>query len=59
MAAPKTTAERVQALRTRREALGLRRFEVYVHPDDYDAVKALADRLQVKRERLQKRAKAA
>ena len=43
---PKTTAERVQALRQRREALGLTRLELYVHPDDHQPVKLYADLLQ-------------
>jgi hypothetical protein len=47
----KTTTERVQALRQRREALGLTRLELYVHPDDHEVVKALAAKLQRKRER--------
>lgn len=55
--AAKTVAERVQALRMRREALGLTRLEVYVHPDDHEAIKAYADRLRVKREKLLKRQK--
>jgi hypothetical protein len=38
----KPTAERVQALRERREALGLIRLELYVHPDDAEAVKKYA-----------------
>ena len=45
----KTTSERVQALRQRREALGLTRLELYVHPDDHEAVKALAAKLFRKR----------
>lgn len=38
----KTTAERVQALRSRRDAMGLTRVEVYAHPDDVEAVKKYA-----------------
>ncbi len=43
--APKTSAQRVQAMRQRRDALGLTRLELYVHPDDHAAVKALAAKL--------------
>ncbi len=51
----KTIAERVQALRSRREALGLTRLELYVHPEDHQPVKLYADLLQ--RERALKRIK--
>jgi hypothetical protein len=47
----KTTTERVQELRQRREALGLTRLELYVHPEDHEAIKAYAAKLQRKRER--------
>jgi hypothetical protein len=53
----KTVLERVQALRNRREALGLTRLEVYVHPADHDAVKALVGKLLRKRLKPQKRAR--
>lgn len=43
---PKTTAQRVQALRQRRDALGLVRLELYAHPDDWTQIKALAEKLQ-------------
>lgn len=56
---PKTIAERVQALRQRREALGLTRLELYVHPDDHQPVKLYADLLQqdraLKRERIKEK----
>lgn len=52
MNAAKTTAERVDALRKRREELGLKRREVYAHDDDWPAVQALAEKLQRKRARL-------
>ena len=45
----KTTTERVAKLRAAREAQGLRRLELYAHPDDWPTIKALADRLQIKR----------
>ena len=48
----KTTSERVGALRTAREAQGLRRLERYAHPDDWPAIKALAEKLQRRRARL-------
>ena len=37
-------------LRERREALGLKRFEVYVNDADRDAVRRLVERLKKKRE---------
>ncbi len=52
MSPAKTTAERVAALRAAREAMGLKRLELYVHPDDWPAIKALAEKLQRKRARL-------
>ena len=55
--APKTTAERVAAMRAARDALGLKRLDLYAHPDDWPAIKALAAKLQRKRERDAKRAK--
>lgn len=51
MSAAKTTAERVAALRAARDALGLKRREVYAHDDDWPAIQALAVKLQRKRER--------
>lgn len=44
-----TVAERVQALRKRRKALGLRRLELYAHPDDHAAIREKAKQLQAKR----------
>lgn len=49
MSAAKTTSERVQAMRAARDALGLKRLELYAHPEDWPAIKALAERLQRKR----------
>ena len=46
MSPAKTTAERVAALRAARDALGLKRLELYAHPDDWPAIKALAEKLQ-------------
>lgn len=51
MVTAKTTAERVAKLRADRDALGLRRLELYAHPDDWPAIKALAEKLQRKRAR--------
>ena len=48
----KTTSERVAKLRADRDALGLKRLELYAHPDDWPAIKALAEKLQRKRARL-------
>lgn len=42
-------AKRVAALRERRAALGLKRLELYVHPDDASAIKAVAAALNAKR----------
>lgn len=55
MSAAKTTAARVAELRQRRADLGLTRLELYAHPDDHKAIKALAAKLQRKRERAAKR----
>jgi hypothetical protein len=49
MSPAKTTAQRVAALRAARDALGLRRLELYAHPDDWPEIKAMADKLQRKR----------
>lgn len=52
MSPAKTTSERVAALRAARDALGLKRLELYAHPDDWPAIKALAEKLQRRRARL-------
>lgn len=49
MSAAKTTSERVAALRAARDALGLKRLELYAHPEDWPAIKAMAEKLQRKR----------
>jgi predicted component of type VI protein secretion system len=49
MSAAKTTSERVQKLRADRDALGLKRLELYAHPEDWPAIKALAEKLQRRR----------
>lgn len=50
----KTTAERKADERQRRADAGLTRLEVYAHPDDHEAIKALAAKLQRKREKQRK-----
>ena len=45
----KTASERVVKLRADREALGLKRLELYAHPEDWQAIKALAEKLQRRR----------
>lgn len=54
MAAAKTTSERVAKMRADRDALGLKRLELYAHPEDWPAIKALAEKMQRKRTRLAK-----
>ena len=51
MNAAKTASERVQKLRAERDALGLKRVEIYAHPDDCDKIKALAFTLNMKRQK--------
>ncbi len=41
-----TSTPRVQATRARQSALGLKRIELTIHPDDAAKIKALADTLQ-------------
>ena len=52
MNSAKTTSERVQAMRAARDAQGLKRLELYAHPEDWPAIKALAEKLQRKRAKL-------
>lgn len=52
LALPKTTSERVAKLRADRDAMGLKRLELYAHPEDWLAIKALAEKLQRRRARL-------
>ena len=49
---PKTTAQRVQALRQRRAELGQVRLELYAHPLDHAPIKAFAVKLQSKRDKI-------
>jgi hypothetical protein len=44
--------DRVDKLRKERAYLGLKRLELYAHPDDWPAIKALAEKLQRKRAKL-------
>ena len=43
------TTARVRALRAARAAQGMKRREVYAHPDDWPAIRALAEWLAIKR----------
>ena len=52
VALPKTTSERVAKLRADRDAMGLKRLELYAHPDDWPAIKALAEKLHRRRAKL-------
>lgn len=49
MSQAKTATQRVVTMREAREALGLKRRDVYAHPDDWPTIKALAKKLQRKR----------
>ncbi len=44
------------ALRERAAALGKKRLEIYAHPEDWVAIKALAEKLQKRREKAAKMA---
>lgn len=44
--------DRVAQMRAARDALGLKRLELYAHPDDWPAIKALAEKLQRRRAKL-------
>jgi hypothetical protein len=46
-----TVKDRVQKMRVERDALGLKRLELYAHPDDWDKIKALAFTLNMKRQK--------
>jgi hypothetical protein len=54
MTPSKSVSERVALLRERAAALGLKRLEMYVHPEDWVEIKALAARLQKRREKAAK-----
>lgn len=44
--------DRVAKMRADRDALGLKRLELYAHPEDWPAIKALAEKLQRRRAKL-------
>ncbi len=48
----KSASERVAAMQERATALGLKRLEIYAHPEDWVAIKALAAKLQKRREKV-------
>ena len=51
----KPATERMAALRKRRQESGLARLELWLHPDDHEAVKDAASKLQRKRDKAAKR----
>lgn len=46
------SCKRMAAMRAARYAMGLRRLDLYAHPDDWLEIKALAEKLQRKRAKL-------
>ena len=58
MNAAKTPAERVAAWRKVRDDLGLKRRELYAHDDDWVKIAALAMKLQMRRNKLEKKREA-
>jgi hypothetical protein len=56
MAPAKTAQQRVSEARARRSAAGLVRLDLWVHPDDREAIKEHAAKLQRSRERAAKKA---
>ena len=52
---PKTTSERVKKMRDERTRLGLKRLELYVHPDDWAVIKDLATELTEARSGVEKK----
>lgn len=59
MNAAKTAAQRVREVRQRRASAGLVRLELWAHPDDHEAIKEAAAKLQRRRERAAKKEGAA
>ena len=51
----KPATERMAALRKRRQEAGFTRLELWLHPDDHEAVKDAAAKLQRKRDKAAKR----
>lgn len=43
-ALPRTAAQRKQAERDRKRALGFKLAHLWIHPDDYEALRAYAER---------------
>jgi hypothetical protein len=50
----KSINERVAAMRERAATQGLKRLEIYAHPEDWVSIKELAARLQKRREKAAK-----
>jgi len=46
---PKTSTDRVRILRAARAAQGLRRLELYVHPEDWPEIKRKAEQVAKRR----------
>jgi hypothetical protein len=46
---PKTTSERMSALRKRRKEAGLTRLELWARPEAHESIKAFAAKLQRKK----------
>ena len=46
-----TPAQRAQATRVRRKAIGLVRHDVYCHPDDWPAIRERVNKLAARREK--------
>ena len=51
----KPATERMAELRKRRQEAGLTRVELWVHQDDLEAVKAMAEKLRKRREKAAQR----
>lgn len=47
----KSNQERLQELRAKRERMGLKRFDIYLHPSEWPLVKRYIERLAKRRER--------
>ena len=50
-----TVNDRVQKMRAERDTLGLKRLELYAHPEDWDKIKACAFVLNMKRTKAAKK----
>lgn len=49
MKTTKKSTESVAEFRKRAKAMGLKRLDIYAHPEDFPAIKAYAKKLQKKR----------